>query len=89
MLKLQLSEIRVSILKVIINIEHRYNTHFYLRLNGFVLRQCIQHITKEFERVKRIGADKIACGGFIKTTHMLPCGCDHIYLLYIREYVVH
>lgn len=76
MLKLQLDSIRVSFQKSIVNIEHRYNTPFYTNLQGFVSRQCIQHIGKELEKVKFVGASKDACGCFIRTTHGLPCACQ-------------
>lgn len=76
MLKLQLGSIRVSFQKIVCNIEHRYNTPFYSRLHDFVSRYCIQHISKELERIKFVGHDKTTRGCFIKTTHGLPCACE-------------
>lgn len=40
-------------------------------MDGFVSRQCIQHIGNELERIKFVGCDKTTCGCFIETT----CGC--------------
>lgn len=57
-LKLQLGSIRVSYQKSIVNIEHQYNTLFYTNLHNFVTRQCIQHIEKELEMIKFIGASQ-------------------------------
>lgn len=76
MLKLQLGLIRVSFQKSIVNIKHRCNTPFYTNLHDFVSRQCKQHIEKELERVKFVGASKDACGCFIRTTRGLPCACQ-------------
>lgn len=76
MLKLQLGLIRVSFQKSIVNIEHQYNTLFYTKFHGFVPRQCIQHIRKEIERIKFIGASQDACGFFIRTIHGLLCACQ-------------
>lgn len=75
-MKLQLGSIRVSFQKQIFNIENQYNTSFYSRLHNFVLRQCIQHIGKELERIKLVGCKKETCGYFIRITHGLTCACE-------------
>ena len=76
MLKLQLGSIRVSFQKNIVNIDHKYNTPFYSKLQDFVSRQCIQLIGKELERVKYVCASKERCCCYIITTHELPCACQ-------------
>lgn len=45
-------------------------------LHDFVSIQCIQHIANGLKRVKRVGADKVTCLCFIRTTHGLPCACE-------------
>ena len=73
MLKLEVGVIQKYFQKSVVNIDHRYNTPFYSRVHSFVLRQCIQHNTKELEKIKIVGSDKVACGYFIRITHVLPC----------------
>lgn len=76
MLEMQLGAIKISFKKSVAIIEHQYNTQFYSTLHDFVSWQCIQHIKKELERVKRVGTDKFEHGYFIRTTHGLPCACE-------------
>lgn len=73
MLKLQLGVIRALFQKSVLNIKHWKNTSLYSIMNDFVSRHCMQHVVTELEIVKRVGADKVACGYFIRTTHGLPC----------------
>lgn len=62
------------------NIEHRHNTHFYLRLHDFVSRQCKHHIAKEFECMKRVGVENVHVDASVRQ-HMG-------YLVYVNLHIL-
>jgi len=76
MITLQHTEIKSSFEKSINVVDHMHNTPLYNKLQGFVSRSALSHITDEYDRVKSVGTDSSKCCCVIRTTHGLPCACE-------------
>ncbi|KAL5128745.1 hypothetical protein HKD37_14G040932 [Glycine soja] len=58
------------------DIGHVYKKTLYKRLLGMVLRDALNQIASEIDRLRYLGNNLSSCGCVMRSTHGLPCACE-------------
>ncbi|KAL5140460.1 Protein FAR1-RELATED SEQUENCE 6 [Glycine soja] len=76
MITLQHVEIKASSETSAHVVGYVFKKTLYKMLLGMVLRNALNEITAEVERLRYLGNDPFFCGCVIRSTHSLPCACE-------------
>ena len=76
MITLQHVEIKASFETNTHVVEHVFKKTLYNRLLRMVLRNALNEIASEVERLRYLGNNPSSCGCVMRSTHGLPCACE-------------
>ncbi|KAL5172984.1 PKS-NRPS hybrid synthetase [Glycine soja] len=76
MITLQHVEIKASFETSTHVVGHVYKKTLYKRLLGMVLRDALNQIASEIDRLRYLGNNLSSCGCVMRSTHGLPCACE-------------
>ncbi|KAL5169794.1 putative protein FAR1-RELATED SEQUENCE 10 [Glycine soja] len=76
MITLQHVEIKASFETSTHVVGHVYKKTLYKRLLGMVLRDALNQIASEIDRLRYLGNNLSSCGCVMRSTHDLPCACE-------------